>query len=209
MPRFQILPTETRFFDLFEQHARTLAQAGTQLRELVEDFTDVDGKFAQLTETEHQGDFITHEIIDLARRSFTTPFDASDITAIAGRLDDGIDGIQAAADELILWKVQQPTPETVELCRIIERGAAELAQAVPHLRDKRRYDQVRKHIVEVNRLENDADRVARLAMGKVVSHHDDVLDVIRWKEIYGTLEAVTDRLEDVADALEGITVKHG
>ncbi|HET8569255.1 MAG TPA: DUF47 family protein [Candidatus Limnocylindria bacterium] len=209
MPRFQILPTETRFFDLFEQHARTLAQAATQLREMVEDFRDVDGKFAQLTETEHQGDFITHEIIDLARRSFTTPFDASDITAIAGRLDDGIDGIQAAADELILWKVEQPTAETVELCRIIERGAAELAQAVPNLRDKRRYEQVQKHIVEVNRLENEADRVARLAMGRVVGQHQDVVDLIRWKEIYGTLEAVTDRLEDVADALEGVTVKHG
>lgn len=209
MARFQILPTETRFFDLFDQHAQTLHRAATQLRELVEDFSDVDGKFGQLTETEHRGDFITHEIIDLARRSFTMPFDTEDITAIAGRIDDGIDGIEAAADALILWKVQIPTPEAKQLCAIIERAAAELAAAVPHLRDKRRFDQIRTHNVEVNRLENEADRVARQALSRLLASHEDMFDLIRWKEIYEQLEAVTDRLEDVADALEGVTVKHG
>ncbi len=209
MARFQILPTETRFFDLFEQHAQTLHHAATQLRELVEDFTDVDGKFDQLTETEHRGDFITHEVIDLARRSFTMPFDTEDITAIAGRIDDGIDGIEAAADALILWKIESPTPEAKQLCHIIERAAAEIAQAVPHLRDKRRFDQIRTHNVEVNRLENEADRVARQALSRLLAHHEDMFDLIRWKEIYEQLEAVTDRLEDVADALEGVTVKHG
>ena len=175
----------------------------------VEDFTSVDGKFDQLTETEHRGDFITHEIIDLARRSFTMPFDAEDITTIAGRIDDGIDGIQAAADALILWKIEQPTPEAKQLCAIIERAAAELAAAVPHLRDKRRFDQIRTHNVEVNRLENEADRVARQALSGLLAHHEDLFDLIRWKEIYEQLEAVTDRLEDVSDALEGVTVKHG
>lgn len=209
MPRFQILPTETRFFDLFDQHAQTLHRAAVQLRELVEDFTSVDGKFDQLTETEHRGDFITHEIIDLARRSFTMPFDAEDITTIAGRIDDGIDGIQAAADALILWKIERPTPEAKQLCAIIERAAAELAAAVPHLRDKRRFDQIRTHNVEVNRLENEADRVARQALSGLLAHHEDLYDLIRWKEIYEQLEAVTDRLEDVSDALEGVTVKHG
>lgn len=209
MPRFQILPTETRFFDLFEQHARTLQLAAQRFRELVEDYTDVEGKVAQLTEVEHQGDFITHEIIDLARRSFTTPFDTEDITAIAGRIDDAIDGIQAAADELLLWKVERPTPEALALCRIIEQGAGEIAAAVPNLRDKRRFDAVRTHIVEVNRLENDADRVARAALSVVLANHGDLLELIRWKEIYEQLEAVTDRLEDVADVLEGVTVKHG
>lgn len=209
MARFQILPTETRFFDLFEQHAQTLHHAATQLRELVEDFTDVDGKFDQLTETEHRGDFITHEVIDLARRSFTMPFDTEDITAIAGRIDDGIDGIEAAADALILWKIESPTPEAKQLCHIIERAAAEIARAVPHLRDKRRFDQIRTHNVEVNRLENEADRVARQALSRLLAHHEDMFDLIRWKEIYEQLEAVTDRLEDVADALEGVTVKHG
>ena len=209
MARFQILPTETRFFDLFEQHAQTLHHAATQLRELVEDFTDVDGKFDQLTETEHRGDFITHEVIDLARRSFTMPFDTEDITAIAGRIDDGIDGIEAAADAFILWKIESPTPEAKQLCHIIERAAAEIAQAVPHLRDKRRFDQIRTHNVEVNRLENEADRVARQALSRLLAHHEDMFDLIRWKEIYEQLEAVTDRLEDVADALEGVTVKHG
>jgi predicted phosphate transport protein (TIGR00153 family) len=209
MPKFQILPAETRFYDLFEQHAQTLQRAARQLRELVEDFHDVDGKFAQLTETEHQGDFITHEVIDLARRSFLAPFDTEDVTAIAGRIDDGIDGIQQAADTMILWKVVQPRPEAAVLCRIIEQGADEIAAAVPNLRDKRRFDQVRAHIVEVNRLENEADRIARGALSAVLAKHDDVYDLLRWKEIYDQLEAVTDRLEDVADVLEGITVKHG
>ncbi len=207
VPRFQILPTETRFFDLFDQHAQTLHRAATQLRELVEDFTDVDGKFDQLTETEHRGDFITHEVIDLARRSFTMPFDTEDITAIAGRLDDGIDGIQAAADALILWKIEQPTPEAKQLCAIIERATAELAAAVPHLRDKRRFDQIRKHNVEVNRLENEADRLLRDELAALFEGGTDAIEVIKWKELYETMESVTDRCEDVVNVIEGIVLK--
>lgn len=209
MPRFQILPTETRFFDLFEQHAETLVLAARRLRQLVEDYTDVQGKFAQLTEAEHQGDFIVHEVIDLARRSFITPFEAEDITAIAGRIDDAIDRIEQAGDSLLLWKVEKPTPEARHLCEIIEASAREIAAAVPNLRDKRRFAKMREHIVEVNRLENDADRVLRAALSTLLASHDDVYDLIRWKEIYEQLEAATDRMEDVADALEGVTVKHG
>lgn len=209
MPRFQILPTEQRFFDLFEQHARTLARAAERLLTMVEDYTDVEGKFAQLTEIEHEGDFITHEIIDLARRSFTTPFDTEDVTGFAGRMDDVIDAIQEAADELILWKVERPTPQAVELCRIIDKGASEIKAAVPNLRDKRRYGSIREHVIEVNRYENDADRVTRAALSTLLASRDDWFELTRWKEIYEHLEAVTDRLEDVADVLEGITVKHG
>ncbi|CAN5195773.1 DUF47 family protein [soil metagenome] len=206
---FQILPTETRFYDLFEEHARTLQAAASQLRELVEDYADVEAKVARLTETEHEGDRVVHEVIDLARRSFTTPFDADDLTAIAGRIDDCIDGIHEVADALHLWKVERPSGEAIQLAHIIEQGAVEIAAAVPHLRDKRRFDLIRAHNVEVNRLENDADRVARAALSRLLDAHEDMFDLIRWKEIYEQLEAVTDRLEDVADALEGVTVKHG
>src|SRR5919201_2236256 len=142
MPRFQILPTEERFFDLFEQHANTLVLAAQRLRGLVDDFTDVDGKFAQLTEAEHQGDFITHEIIDLARRSFTTPFDTEDITRIASAVDDTIDSIETAGAALILWRVQQPQPDAARLCQIIEEQSKQIAAAMPNLRDKRKYPQV-------------------------------------------------------------------
>lgn len=209
MARFQILPTETRFFDLFEQHANTLVLAAERLRKMVEDFTEVEGKFAQITEAEHQGDFITHELIDLARRSFTTPFDTEDITRIASTVDDGIDRIEQAADSLLLWKVERPTKEALKLCQLIEESARQLAAAMPNLRDKRKFASVREHIVEVNRLENDADRVLRAALSSLLANHTDVYDLIRWKEIYEQLEAATDRCEDVADALEGVTVKHG
>jgi hypothetical protein len=209
MPRFQILPVEQRFFDLFEQHARTIRQAADRLRALIEDFTDIEGKVAQLTETEHEADFVTHEVIDLARRSFTTPFDTEDIAALAGRMDDVVDAIQETADELILWKIEQPTAQAVELCRIIAKAAVELEAAIPALRDRRAFGRIRDHIVEVNRYENDADRVGRQALRDLLAHRDDWFEVTRWKEIYEHLEAVTDRMEDVADALEGITVKHG
>ncbi len=209
MARFQILPREERFFDLFEQHASTLLLASQRLRNLVEDFTDVQGKFAQLTEVEHQGDFITHEIIDLTRRSFTTPFDTEDITAIAGRVDDAIDSIEQAGDSLLLWKVERPTPESVRQCRIIEACASQLAAAVPNLRDKRRFMKIREHLIEVHTLENDGDRVFRSALSGLLADHKDVYELIRWKEIYEQLEAAIDRCEDVADAFENVTVKHG
>ncbi len=209
MARFQILPVEQRFFDLFEQHARTLRQAADRLLALVEDFTDVEGKVAQLTETEHEADFVTHAIIDLARRSFTTPFDTEDITSLAGRMDDAVDAIQEAADELVLWTIERPTSQAIDICRIIAKGAEEIDTAVPALRDRRAFARIREHIVEVNRLENDADRVARQSLRDLLAHRDDWFEVTRWKEIYEHLEAVTDRMEDVADVLEGITVKHG
>ena len=209
MARFQILPTEQRFFDLFEQHARSLRQAAARLLALAEDFTDVEGKVAQLTETEHEADFITHELIDLARRSFTTPFDTEDITAMAGRMDDAVDAIQETADEFILWKIERPTSAALELCRIIDKAAAEIEAAVPDLRDRRGFARIRDHIIEVNRYENDADRVGRQALRDLLAQRDDWFEVTRWKEIYEHLEAVTDRMEDVADVLEGIMVKHG
>jgi len=209
MARFQILPTEQRFFDLFEQHARSLRQAAARLLALAEDFTDVEGKVAQLTETEHEADFITHELIDLARRSFTTPFDTEDITAMAGRMDDAVDAIQETADEFILWKIERPTSAALELCRIIDKAAAEIEAAVPDLRDRRGFARIRDHIIEVNRYENDADRVGRQALRDLLAQRDDWFEVTRWKEIYEHLEGVTDRMEDVADTLEGIMVKHG
>lgn len=209
MPRFQILPVEQRFFDLFEQHARVLRQSADQLLRLVEDYTDVEGKVAQLTESEHEADFVTHEVIDLARRSFTTPFETEDIGALAGRLDDVVDTIQQAADELVLWNIERPRPPAVDICRIIAKAAAEIEQAIPSLRDRRAFGRIREHIVEVNRYENDADRVARQALRDLLAHRDDWFEVTRWKEVYEHLEAVTDRMEDVADVLEGITVKHG
>ena len=209
MARFQILPTEQRFFDLFEQHARSLRQAAARLLALAEDFTDVEGKVAQLTETEHEADFITHELIDLARRSFTTPFDTEDITAMAGRMDDAVDAIQETADEFILWKIERPTSAALELCRIIDKAAGEIEAAVPDLRDRRGFARIRDHIIEVNRYENDADRVGRQALRDLLAQRDDWFEVTRWKEIYEHLEGVTDRMEDVADTLEGIMVKHG
>jgi len=209
VPRFQILPVEQRFFDLFDQHARTLRQAADLLLALLEDYTDPEGKVAQLTEVEHEADFITHEIIDLARRSFTTPFDTEDITALAGRVDDAVDAIEEAADELLLWTIARPTPRAIELARIIAGGAAELDAAIPNLRDRRRFGRIRTHIIEVNRYENEADRVTRQALGDLLARRDDWFELTRWKEVYEHLEAVTDRLEDVADVLEGVTVKHG
>jgi uncharacterized protein len=207
--RFQILPVEQRFFDLFEQHARTLRQAAEKLLSLVEDFTDVEGKVAQLTETEHEADFITHEIIDLARRSFTTPFETEDITGLAGRLDDAVDAIEATAGELVLWKVERPTAHAIELCKIIAKAAIEIDTAIPVLRDKRSFGKIREHVVEVNRYENDADRVARQALRELIEKRDDWFEVTRWRAIYDDLEDCADRLEDIADQLEGITVKHG
>jgi uncharacterized protein len=206
---FQILPVEQRFFDLFEQHARTLVRAAELLQRLCEDWTDVEGKVAQLTEIEHEADFVTHEVIDLARRSFTTPFETEDIAGLAGRLDDAVDAIQEAADQMILWKIERPTPQAIEIARIITKGAAEVDAAVHGLRDRKLFTRIREHVIEVNRYENEADRIARLALRDLLAHRDDWYEVTRWKEVYEHLEACTDRLEDIADLLEGITVKHG
>ncbi|MCX6011082.1 MAG: DUF47 domain-containing protein [Chloroflexi bacterium] len=207
--RFSFIPREQVFFPLFEESSRNMVEAAHKLKEMVDSWENVEQKVNEITELEHQGDTITHEIMARLNRTFVTPFDREDIVQLAHSLDDIIDFIHAAADAMLLYKVDRPGPRAKELADIIVQAAEEVERVMPQLRKRLVLNQVLKRCVEINRLENVADRVYRSAMAELFSDSTDTARVIKWREIYEHMESATDRCEDVADVLEGVALKHG
>ena len=208
MFKFPFIPHEEKFFDLFEEAAQNMVKAAQELKELVDTWEDVDGKVGEITELEHHGDTITHRIMAELNRTFVTPFDREDIAWLAHSLDDVTDFIQAAADAMLLYKVNPPSQRARELADIIVQATVEVERAMPDLRHRRKLQQILQRCVEINRLENMADRVFRSAMGELFNDSSDIAEVIKWREIYEHMESATDRCEDVANVLEGVALKH-
>ena len=208
MLRFPFKPREQKFFGLFEESANNMVQAAYALQKMICDFEDVTQSVARITDLEHQGDTITHEIMAQLHRTFITPFDREDIALLAHSLDDVIDFIHAAADAIEVYKIEAPTARARELADIIVQGAVEVEKVMPWLRHHVELEHILPHCVEINRLENEADRVLRAAKGELFNESADIAEVIKWREIYEYMEAATDRCEDVANVLEGVALKH-
>ena len=209
MFKFPFIPREKKFFDLFEQSAQNMVKAAQGLKKLVDTWEDVEERMDEITELEHQGDTITHEIMAQLHRTFVTPFDREDIALLAQSLDDVTDFIHAAADAMLLYKVDPPSQRAKELADIIVQAAAEVERAMPRLRRHgAELKQCLGHCVEINRLENMADRVFRSAIAELFDNTTDIAHIIKWREIYEHMESATDRCEDVANVLEGVALKH-
>jgi predicted phosphate transport protein (TIGR00153 family) len=161
-----------------------------------------------ITDLEHQGDAITHQIFEQLHRSVITPFDREDIALLAHSLDDVSDFIHAAADAMLLYKVERPTPRAKELAEIALQAVAEVENAVSELHDRIRRNQLLKRCIEINRLENLGDSVYRSAMAELFDDSPDIAELIKWREIYNHLESVIDRCEDIANILEGVSMKY-
>ncbi len=208
MVNLPFLPREEKFFDLFEQSARNMVKVAEALKELVNSWQYVDSKVAEITELEHEGDSLTHQIIAQLNRSFITPFDREDIALLAHSLDDIVDFIHAAADAMLIYKIKQSTQRAKELADVIVLSAVEVEKAVRGLRRHSALKQILEKCVEINRLENVADRIHRAAIGELFDDASDLAQVIKWREIYEHMETATDRCEDVANVLEGVVLKH-
>lgn len=209
MFKFPFIPKEEKFFELFEEGARNVVKAAQRLKEMVDTWKNVEGRVSEITELEHEGDRITHQIMEQLHRTFVTPFDREDIALLAHSLDDVTDFIHAAADAMLIYKIDQPSQRAKELADIIVQAAAEVERALPQLRRRAQLKQVLERCVEINRLENMADRVFRSAVGELFDDSTDIANVIKWREIYEHMESATDRCEDVANVLEGVALKHG
>ena len=209
MFKFPFIPREEKFFELFEEGAHNAVKAAQKLKELVDTWKNVEGRVNEITELEHEGDRVTHQIMEQLHRTFVTPFDREDIALLAHSLDDVTDFIHAAADAMLIYKIDQPTQRAKDLADIIVQAAAEVERALPQLRRRAHLKQVLERCVEINRLENMADRVFRSAVGELFDDSTDIANVIKWREIYEHMESATDRCEDVANVLEGVALKHG
>jgi predicted phosphate transport protein (TIGR00153 family) len=202
---FKLFPREVRFYDLFEQQSKHILQAAALLHDLVHNFTDARVKLHAIKEVEHQGDQITHEVVRRLNTTFITPLDREDIHALASRLDDVLDYIEAAAERLVVYRIKEPTAASRAMAQVIVEIARATDRAVRCLRamDPGFHEQA----VEVNRLENSADNLLRDSLAELFEQQADPIEVIKWKEIYETMEIVTDRCEDVANVIEGIILK--
>ena len=201
---FRLIPREEKFFDLFEQQGANIVAAARTLEELVLDYPDAKAKAERIRDLEHAGDTLTHELVKRLNTTFITPIDREDIYALASRLDDVLDLIDAVADRLLLYRISEPTTGCVDMAKIVVKTAEETDRAVHCLRTLSPF--YHKHCVEVNRLENEADRRLRDLLAALFDGTEPI-EIIKWKELYETLEEVTDRCEDVVNVIEGIMLK--
>jgi uncharacterized protein Yka (UPF0111/DUF47 family) len=211
MANFRLLPRDEGFFVGFEQATAVMRRSAAALVDLLERYEDVPAKLARLEALEHEGDQTLHGVMQALHKTFVTPLDREDITALAQRLDDVTDHIWAAADRLRVFQIEAITPAALGIARVLERQAAVLEEAMPLLRDGRRLAAILPHTVEINRLENEADDLLRDGIGRLFARPDDPRDIvlsIKWREIYEFLETASDKAEDAANVLEGIVIKH-
>ena len=208
MPRVQLLPAEAGFYDWFEKRAVTARDAARLLHQLLSDYHDVESRTLQITELEHQGDFVVHETMSLLSKSFITPLEGDEIRALASSVDDVIDWIEDAADSLLLYEIEQPAPEALALAELLELMTERIVEAMPLLRSRQTLPKVHQYTVEINRLENEADRVLRKGLARLVKERGEWFEFERWKDILEKIEEATDKCEDVADVLEAVATKN-
>ena len=175
---FRLLPREEKFFDLFEQQASHIVSASRVLEELTLDYQDAKAKAQQIKDLEHAGDTLTHEIVRRLNTTFVTPIDREDIYAMASRLDDVLDLIDEVADRFLIYKIDSPTDGAIAMAKIIVKAAEETDRAVRCLRTLSPF--YHKHAVEVNRLENESDRLLRDQLAALFEGAKDAIEVIKW-----------------------------
>jgi predicted phosphate transport protein (TIGR00153 family) len=203
---FRLIPREEKFYSDFQALADELKRGAETLEQMFAPERMLWDKADEIKEVEHKCDFLTHEIIQRLNRTFVTPLDREDIHALARSLDDVMDAIDAAATLVRLYKLEKVRFGARELARIITASTREVRLALDALAANKG---VIAHAVEINRLENEADRVHQDSVGRLFDEEQNPLVVMKWKEALDFLEAATDRCEDVANVLEGVVVKHG
>ncbi len=202
---FRLIPREERFYDDFIALAEQIRHGATLLEEMLAPERPVWDKAEEIKEVEHQCDFLTHEVIQRLHRTFVTPLDREDIFALARSPDDVMDAIDAAASIVELYQIEAVRRDARVLTRIIKASADQIVTALKALEKK---TGVAEPAVEINRLENEADRAHQAAVRRLFEEERDPIAIIKWKEILDFLEGATDRCEDVANVLEGVVVKH-
>ena len=205
--KFSFLPKEEHYFDLIEQTAQYLIQGASALNDFVNHYENLDAKVRQLQGIEHACDEVLHSTLDRLNKTFITPIDREDIHALLIRLDDVLDMTTEAAVRMVLFRVAQPRKPAQQLAAIILKQTEILLNAVTALRNSKKFEAIGAHCIELHRLENEADEIMKQAIADLFERETNAIELLRWKEIYETLEAVTDCAEDVANVLQGITVK--
>ena len=209
IPKLSFLPRENTFFILLQQSATNIAQVARKLQDLMDNYENVPAKVQEIKDLEDVGDRIIHDITRALHRTFITPIDREDILALAGSLDDVVDSIDEAAQYTLEYNIEAPTDHARLLATVIVQCAEQLDSAVALLSTKgSKLKDILPKVLEINRLEHEADEIAARARKELFDNDFDVKQILKWRDIYDDLERATDRAEDAADILEGIVLKH-
>jgi len=200
----RLVPRDTKFFDMFAEMATNISNGARLLKAILDDFENVEVRVQQLKDLEHRGDEMTHAILIKLNSTFITPFDREDIHALASAMDDVLDFVYAAGERLVMYKIPSAPVAASELASVIIRQSEQLAKAVSMLE---KHDNVLEICVEINRLENEADRISRAALAALFEREKDPIALIKIKELIEVLETATDKAEDAANVLESVVLK--
>ncbi|MBA2720907.1 MAG: DUF47 domain-containing protein [Chloroflexi bacterium] len=203
--RLRLIPRDERFFDLFVEDVANVLGGARLLEAMLRTYDQPESRAAEIRVIEHRGDEISHDIGQRLEATFVTPFDREDIHALISGLDDILDLIEEVADTFVLYRVDAPTGTAVEQAAIIVRQVEQLHEALTCLQG---FKGLERYWIEVHRLENEGDRIVRAAIAALFNDEKDPITLVKWKDIYGLLEATIDMAEDVANVIERIVIKH-
>ncbi|HEX3926426.1 MAG TPA: DUF47 family protein [Gemmatimonadales bacterium] len=205
----RLLPRDERFFELFEALASKSVEASSVLAELFADRTEARWQLVERIKVlEHEADEVTHAIVTRLDRSFITPFDPEDIHELASRLDDVMDRIDSTARRARIFRIDSVPDGAILLCEVIHRAAEQVLTAVKAL-ESGPPATVLAACREIKRFEEEGDAMYHLWLGRLFEEPHEPITVIKWKELYDTLEKTLDSAEDAANVLESVTIKHG
>lgn len=203
--RFKFIPREKSFFGLFSRGAQNMVEGAQLLRDMLDDYSDPRAWHDKIVEAEHHGDFITHEIIRTLNTTFVTPMDREDIHALASGIDDVMDFIEAAADTFVLHNIRTPSDTARSQTGVLVRASESIRACIDHLET---FKDLEQYWIDVNKIENEGDKLYRRAVADLFSGSHDALEVLKIKEVYDQIENAIDGCEKVANILESIVLKN-
>ena len=201
-------PKEEQFFDLFEELAVKIGEGGLLFLDIVEHYEQAEPKIARLKEIEHEADVITHRTYERMHRTFLTPLDREDIYTLVNRMDSILDITEACAVRMFLYRIKEPAPELIEQAFILNKAISRIKEVIHALRNMKDARTIIDACVDINTAENEGDKVLRRAMTRLFEHEKDMVELIKWKEIFERIEEAIDVCEDVSNIVEGIVLKN-
>jgi len=203
--KIRLVPKGHDYFRAFSEQAANVEEAARLFVLFLDDLPDGKARAREILECEHVGDKLVHDVVHRLNNAFITPIDREDIYEFVTTMDEVLDHIEAAADDMILYRIQAPTDQARKMASIVAQAAQTLRTAVDDMEAR---DRVRELVIEVNRLENDGDRTVRDAIASLFDGDMKCTDIIKWKDIYEQIESAIDECEHVANIIEGIVLKH-
>ncbi|HSI81887.1 MAG TPA: DUF47 family protein [Solirubrobacterales bacterium] len=200
-----LVPKDRVFFDLFNEAGQNTLHTARLLKEMLEKWPDDEGLAREILLAEKEGDRITHDIIQRLNSTFVTPIDGGDIYALATQLDDIVDYAEETADFMGLYQIEAPMEQAVAMADVLVSSCEQLAEILANLRS---FKGLERHWIQIHQLENDGDRLFRDAVASLFSNGIDPMVVIRWKDLFGSLERALDACETAAHIIEGIVIKN-